>query len=404
MKILYRLRHDERYSGHLIHFLCAYFLVLFNYPLVRASSTTMFIDEFGAKSSPLAWLITVVVLTLSIFVFNLYQAKHTVQKVFGWVSFLSALIFGLSTLGFFSQVKFASYYSFIWKEIYIVLQVHLLLAYANNLFRKEDFKSVVGPIGAIGSLGGVLGGLLTTYLGKKFGTEAVSWLSIVFVFLPSLFFKHSLILKNDGHETNSSPLRSLNNPAVKSYVFHIALVIMVTQFIINIADFKFNLLFEKTITISNERTAYLGNIYTWTNGISLILQFLFLPYLLPKISQRLFHLFIPLSYLVLLIGLIFNGAYSLGFIALFYVYLKASDYSLFSAGKELLYQPLLPEQKYGAKYLTDMLVYRVSKALVAVMLIYLQTSQVLNIIMVILLITWAILVMRIFVYQRKIPA
>ncbi len=402
MKIFEHLRHDPRYKGHLWFILLSYFFVLFNYPLVRAAATTMFFEEFGAKSSPIAWILTVVILSLTIFVSNAFQAKHSVQKVFLWVSFFSTLIFGLSTLGFYYNIKYATYFSFIWKEICIVLQVHLVLAYANNFFKKEDFKSVIGPIGAIGSIGGILGGLLTTFLAKQFGTLFVSWFSLVFVFLPALFFMRTAVLKFEGQKTKESPLGTLNTPTIRQYVFHIALVVMLSQFIINIADFNFNLAFESSIALSSERTSYLGTVYTWTNVISLALQFIVLPFLLPRISERSLHLFIPLSYLLCLGLLLLVGNHFLLPVAMFYIYLKASDYSLFSAGKELLYQVMQPEQKYGAKYLTDMLVYRFSKALIAAVLIYIQSSSILNMMMTAFLILWLFLVIRIFILHRKI--
>ncbi len=402
MKIFEHLRHDPRYKGHLWFILFSYFFVLFNYPLVRAAATTMFFEEFGAKSSPIAWILTVVILSLTIFVSNAFQAKHSVQKVFLWVSFFSTLIFGLSTLGFYYNIKYATYFSFIWKEICIVLQVHLVLAYANNFFKKEDFKSVIGPIGAIGSIGGILGGLLTTFLAKQFGTLFVSWFSLVFVFLPALFFMRTAVLKFEGQKTKESPLGTLNTPTIRQYVFHIALVVMLSQFIINIADFNFNLAFESSIALSSERTSYLGTVYTWTNVISLALQFIVLPFLLPRISERSLHLFIPLSYLLCLGLLLLVGNHFLLPVAMFYIYLKASDYSLFSAGKELLYQVMQPEQKYGAKYLTDMLVYRFSKALIAAVLIYIQSSSILNMMMTAFLILWLFLVIRIFILHRKI--
>jgi AAA family ATP:ADP antiporter len=402
MKILEHLRHDPRYKGHLWFFLFSYFFVLFNYPLVRAAATTMFFEEFGAKSSPVAWVITVVVLSITIFISNAFQARHSVQKVFLWVSVISTIIFGLGTLGFQYKIKYATYFSFIWKEICIVLQVHLVLAYANNFFRKEDFKSIIGPVGAIGSIGGILGGMLTTYLAKQFGTVFVSWFSLAFVFLPALFFIRTAVLKFEGQKTEASPLGTLNTPTIRQYVFHIALVVMLSQFIINIADFNFNLAFESSISSSSDRTSYLGTVYTWTNVISLVLQFIMLPFLLPRISERSLHLFIPISYLICLGLLLFVGNHFLLPVAMFYIFLKASDYSLFSAGKELLYQVMRPEQKYGAKYLTDMLVYRLSKALIAAVLIYIQSSSILNMMMTAFLILWLFLVMRIFILHRKI--
>ena len=132
-----------------------------------------------------------------------------------------------------------------------------------------------------------------------------------------------------------------------------------------------------------------------------MLQVLILPFLLARISERALHLFIPLSYLSLFLALFLTGSFALSNVALFYIFLKASDYSLFSGGKELLYQVLLPEQKYGAKYLTDMFIYRASKALIAVVLIYVQTSSILNMMMVTFLLIWVILVIKVFKIQRN---
>lgn len=402
MKILSLLKSDDpKFKGHLWFFLLSYFVVQFNYPLVRASSITMFFEEFGAKSSPIAWVWTVLVLTITILVSNKLQSRWSVQKVFFGISAFSTLIFAISTAGFVLSWKFFTYISFIWKEICIVLQIHLLLAFANNFFKKADFKYIIGPVGAIGSLGGMIGGIVTSYLAKNIGTVNVSWFSLIFVFLPAVFFLKTDSFKNTDAKKDS-PLETLNQPGIKNYVLLIALIVMITQFIINIADFKFNLVFESTIPESAARTAYLGSVYTWTNFIGLILQFAVLPLLLPRISLKSLHLFIPVSYLVFTAGLILGGENILFVIGGFYIYLKASDYSLFSGGKELLYQPLQPDQKYGAKYLTDMLVYRASKALIAVVLIYLQSSYILNMMMIVFLLLWLILIIRLFKLHSKI--
>jgi AAA family ATP:ADP antiporter len=404
MKIIELLKSDDKtYRNHILFFLVAYFFTQFNYPLVRAASIPMFFEAYGAKSSPIAWLWTVLVLAITILVFNKFQSRHSVQKVFLWASLLSTVLFGVSTLGFSLGYKSFSYISFIWKEICIVLQIHLLLAYANNFFKKEDFKLIVGPVGAIGSLGGIFGGLFTTYIGREWGTLYVAWFSLPFVFLPAVLFLGTPILRKVLEGVKSqSPLSTLNTKDIKSYVFHIAVIVMLSQFVINIADFKFNLAFEQNIFSSSDRTAYLGTIYTWTNLLGLVFQFICLPLILPRVSERFLHLSIPISYLILSLGLFFAGGNILVMTTGFYVYLKASDYSLFSGGKELLYQPLLPEQKYGAKYLTDMLVYRASKAMIAAVLIYLQSSSILNMMMVGFLLLWLVLVIRIFGIHRRL--
>lgn len=404
MKIFEFLKsRDPQYKRSIWFFLGAYFFVLFNYPLVRATTTTMFFEKYGAKSSPLAWLWTVLFLTASILILNKLQSKFRVQKVFLWVSTFSALLFGASVFGFVYNVRELTFLSFIWKEIYIVLQVHLLLAYLNILVKKEDFKSLIGPVGAAGSIGGVFGGLLTSYISSTFGAINVAWLSLAFVFMPSVFFLFTQsVRKETEKEKAPSPLSSLSDRKIQRYVALVASLVMLSQFIINIADFQFNLSFEASIGDTTARTSYLGWVYTWTNLLTFIIQFICLPFILPRVSEKSLHLFLPISYLASLIGLVFATGNLFIPVAIFYIYLKASDYSIFSAGKELLYQPLTPNQKYGAKYLTDMFVYRVSKALIAAVLIYLQTPFILNMMMISCLVLWLIIVVRIFGIHRRL--
>ena len=402
MKFLSLLKSNDReFKKNLIFFFLAYFLVIFNYPLIRASTTSLFFEAFGAKSTPAAWAWAVVFLSLSVFLCNRLQKKQSVQIVFAVASIISAVIFLAGSMSLLSGNKLFAYFSFIWKEICIVIQVHLLLGYANNYFNKHDFRILVGPVGAIGSLGGIFGGLLTSSLSASGGTILVLQTGVAFVILPIVFFLQTQKINNVTTD-QKSPVASLDSPDLKKYVFYICGMVALAQFIINIADFKFNLAFEAAVPTSDLRTAYLGNIYTWTNGLTFIFQFLVLPFVLLRVSERSLHLFIPLTYLLCIAALMVAPQIGLVPVAALYIYFKAADYSFFSAGKEILYQPLKGPQKFGAKYLTDMLVYRSSKALIAVLLIYLQSSFILDIMMMGFLCLWLILVVKLFGLHRKL--
>jgi AAA family ATP:ADP antiporter len=315
---------------------------------------------------------------------------------------VSIFIFTASYWSYQQGFKPGAFIIFSWKEVYIVLQIHLFLAYANSWLKREDFLRWIGPLGGLGSLGGVLGGLLTSWYARQWGTGATLLLGQVFVFLPAIL---SLSLEKipgtrPSEKSGESPLRSLNTPAIRRYVISIAAIVALTQVVINIADFQFSLVFEAAIKDASERTAYLGHVYTATNALTLVLQIAVLPLLLKYIGERMLHFFIPLSYLLCLaLGL--NGGVLLAS-ALFYTYLKACDYSLFSAGKELLYHPLAPLQKYGAKYLTDMFVYRASKAGIAAVLIYFQSPEMLIGMMITALLLWLVLVVFTFSQYRRL--
>jgi AAA family ATP:ADP antiporter len=392
---------DRDFKKNLILFFLAYFLVIFNYPLIRASTTSLFFEAYGAKSTPGAWAWAITFLSLTIFLCNKLQKKQSVQQVFTIASILSAIIFMAGSLSVFQSNKLFAYFSFIWKEICIVLQVHLMLGYANNYFDKKDFKVLIGPVGAIGSVGGVLGGLLTTYLSSNGGTLLVLQVGVAFVLLPIIFFLLTTKITSVS-DIQKSPVASLDTPDLKKYVFYICCMVGLAQFIINIADFKFNLAFEAAVPTSDLRTAYLGNIYTWINGLTFIFQFLLLPFILLRVSEKNLHLFIPLSFSVCLVALMLGPQIGLIPIAALYIYFKAADYSFFSAGKEILYQPLQGPQKYGAKYLTDMLVYRSAKAVIAVLLIYLQSPSILDIMMLAFLGFWLVVVVKLFGLHRKL--
>ncbi len=393
---------DSAFRKNLLIYLASYFLVLFNYPLIRASGTSFFFEAFGAKSSPMAMLVSVFFLAFAIMVCNRIQVNATVQKVFLLASMVSGLLFIGGTLGFLGGINVFSYVPFVWKEIYIVLQVHLLLAYGNTYFTRDEFKRLIGPVGAAGSIGGILGGVLTSYMSREWGTTSVMWTGVAFIFLPAILFLFTRPVISKTEEKKVSPLSSLDTAGIRKYVFYVAMVVFLTQFVINIADFMFHLEFEKTISSSADRTAYLGQLYSLTNLLTLVFQVALLPVILPRVSERNFHLFIPISYVISIALMLTGSGIGLLPIAALFTYLKAADYSLFSSGKEILYQPLKPLQKYGAKYLTDMLVYRAGKAVVALVLIYLQSSSILNMLMFIFLGIWIFLIIKLFQLHRQL--
>lgn len=382
----------------------SYFFILFNYSVVRAACTTIFIEAYGAKSSPVGWLFAIAVLMIAVSGSNKLQAKIGFHKTFFFVSGFSALLFLLSLWAFNNGIRLGAMTLFAWKEVYIVLQVHLMLAYANSWLGKADFLKWVGPIGAMGGLGGTIGGLLTSYLAKAYGTNVTLLWGVVLVVIPALaamlldYIPGSLAVKEKGR----SPLSSIDLPALKKYVWSIAFITAMSQFVINIADFKFSIIFEQTIADSSLRTAYLGQVYTITNGLTLALQLLVLPLGLKYISEKSLHLFIPLSYMICLTLGLGTGAGTLFTVSSLYIFMKASDYSLFSSAKELLYHPLQPLQKYGAKYLTDMVVYRAAKATIAVVLLYFQSPLLLNGMMIFFMGIWLVMVVITFKQHSKL--
>lgn len=381
-----------------------YFFVLFSYPLVRSVSSALFYEAYSSKEYPLATFVGVIALMVIIAINNKLQAKIGVHKLYLLTGVISVAIMLAAFVGFNQGISIFAFVLFAVKEAYIVLLVHTCLAFANAYYSLEQIKRVIGPMGAAGSIGGIIGGQLTSFMAKAYGTEQVFYLALVSVLVTVYFFYCTKQTKVKGLEPNKSitPLKAVRG--VKKYVLLIAAVVSISQFVIFVADLQFNIVFEQMVTQKDERTAYLGDFYSMINVVSLFLQFIILPYVLIRFQTRTIFFCIPILYLVLILGGVNFGMGSLWIVAAVFITMKGTDYSVFAAVKEVMYSPLLSLQKFGAKYITDMFVYRSAKAIIALVMAQAAITDVavLSWIQFICLSLWIFCIFILFKEQAKL--
>lgn len=377
------------------------FLVLFSYSMIRSTSTAIFLQSHGAKNTPLVWLYSVIALSISVSLFNKFQKTKSVFFLYKYVVLATFVIFSLSNIFYYIGFNPFAYIYYIWKEVYIVLLVHLSLGYLNTKVEYRVAKLTYGPLGALGSLGGVLGGECTSYLipfvnslMSNTGLIIVGLIGLLLIASTIFVFKegHSVVLKN--HESVlESPLSSIKK--VKSYVFLVASIVAVSQFVINLANFKFNLGIESFISGAEEKGAYLGKINSQMNMVSFLFQIFLIPIIFKIFKVKWVHFFIPLIYMILFFATL-GPMGTVASISILFVSYKGLDYSIFSTAKEMLYFPLGSIQRYGAKYVVDMVVYRASKMLISVVLLYFNTAFFVDCSLGICLIIWIILTAFLF--------
>lgn len=372
------------------------FGLLFGYPLIRATITAIFLQGSGAKSSPIVWLATVVCLVAGIFLFNRFQEKLKIHRLF---LYTSAITIFLLFLFLFAQ-RFSplwAYPLFIVKEVYIVLLIHSTLGYLNSSIQRETAKIIYGPLGAIGSIGGILGGISVSIFSKGIGVEStlifgiMTLIPVTWLFLSTAkkyALKKSSSYNYENSQEKTRPLESLGER--KKYVLMICALVMLSQFVISLYNFKFNLALESFYPQKEGKSEFLGVIYTWMNVTSLFIQVIAIPILFRAFKQRTVHFFIP----IMLVSFYFLSNLSLGLgilpIAITFIVFKGTDYSLFAAAKELLYFVLTPRQRYGAKYIVDMVTYRFSKGLISFILIFIQNPHFVNILIYFSICLWLI--------------
>lgn len=401
LSFLQSLDSDIKRNGFFIFL--TYFFALFSYPLARSSTGAMFYETYSANDYSFATFISVVVLIVVISISNKIQKRIGIHKLYAAIGVATVI----SMLGAFfmhqNGVAQAAYALFAIKEVYIVLLIHLCLAFSNAYFSMEQVKRLYGPLGGAGSIGGIIGGQLTSSLAKGYGTNIVLYVSMGIVLFTVIAFyqtsKAKIIEKKE--EKNKSPLKSIQG--VGKYVALIALIVTLTQFVIFIADLQFNIVFEKVVEAKDERTAYLGQIYKYINVVTLFLQFVVLPFLLMRVKIKSVFYFVPILYLFLIFGGLSLGAGTLYVVAGVFISMKATDYSIFSVAKEVMYHPLESTQKFGAKYITDIFIYRTAKATIAFVMSFFAVKEMgsLNFVQALFIILWFACIVFLFKEQKK---
>lgn len=388
--------------------IASYFLILFSYPLARSAASALFYEAYTAKEYSMATFIGIIALMIMIYVNNKLLSKIGVHKLYALTGITTIVALLVGFLGFESGIKEMAYVIFATKEAYIVLMLHSLLAFTNAYFDLDQLKRLLGPIGGAGALGGIVGGQLTKYIATTHGTATVVYGSLIIIAISILAFNFSkgVKLKGIGEKKSITPLKAVRG--VKKYVFLIAAVVALSQLVIYISELQFNIVFEQMVTTKNERTAYLGQFYTYVNTVSLLLQFFVLPFLLVRLSTRTIFLSIPILYIMVVVWGLTAGSASLFITAAVFIIFKGVDYSAFNIAKEVMYNPLLSLQKFGAKYITDMFVYRLAKAIIAFIfaLEFIKanyiTLEVLTVLQFIFLGIWIILIFVLFREQKSL--
>ncbi len=384
------------------YIMATFFTVLATYPMVRTTSISIYMNYFGGKSTPLVWFYSIVVLSITIFIYNKLYQRFRVQTLFFFTSIFSVFIFTTGTL-LVPSFHWMAFILFIWKEVYIVLLIHLVLGYLNESIKIDFAKLFYGLVGAVGSIGGILGGSLVHFLTYSYSTEHILLFSAIPLAIGAVLFLQVEFSKpSEEHESvelKVSPFASIES--VKKYVFYFILLLALTQIVISLANFKFNLLFDQLVPDKEEKTRFLSTLYSMVNMFSLLVQILIIPYVFRFLSIKRIHLLIPIFYCIIIIVGFFTFG-TLFSVAAVFMSLKGSDYSIFNAAKELLYFPLEKLQKTGTKYIVDMVAYRGAKGLISFVLIFFQSEMFITISLFVSLFCWILLLIPLLNERQKI--
>jgi ATP:ADP antiporter, AAA family len=279
---------------------------------------------------------------------------------------------------------------YVWVSVFNLFVVTLFWAFMTDVFNSEQAKRLFAFISVGGSIGAIVGPIITVTLVHKLGAanlilvtasmlEAAPW---CVKFFPTEFARVSerseAQSKDPGKATLKSPPRdpsavapddkSAEQPIGGGILAGITHVIR-SPYLLGICGFV--LLYTVTTTFSyfqqteitghqfqnrNARTAFFAQLDLVVNTLTLVLQLLITGHLMKRLGVGVTLVTMPVLSMIGFIALGF--APTLGLLAIFQVARRATNFGFSRPAREVLFTVLRREDKYKAKSLIDTFVYR----------------------------------------------
>ena len=338
--------------------------LLCGYEFIRAVSTSLFIEAYGAENLPWGMFAVPPSTFLLLFVYGRILSKIGACRALLLTSVSCAVLIGGSYGLLLQGVALATAFIYIFREAYIVLIIEQYWSLVNSTLSSDQARRINGPFCGIASLGAIAGGLLVRQLAAPLGSESLLLFAAGSLLPAAMCSGLAYALagepKPKAEETGGKKGHAGLALFFRSrYLLLIGLLILTTQTVSTVLDLRFNGLVEMVKVDADERTAYYGSFYAGLNTAALLLQFLAVPLVLRFVSLRAAHLVIPAVHLFACAVLTIKPSLRSGAIA--FLLFKALDYSIFRAGKEIFYIPLSFDARYRVKQVIDTFGYRTAK-------------------------------------------
>ena len=338
--------------------------LLCGYEFIRAVSTSLFIEAYGARNLPRAMVAVPPSVFLLLYLYGRLLSWLGAQRALLLTSIVSACLIAGAYQLIIMGYPIAAAVVYVFREAYIVIVIEQYWSLVNSTLTPKQARWINGPFCAIATIGSVTGGSLVAHLAPSLGSEVLLLFAAGSLLPAALFAMFAYAAAGEPQPTVTEQGGRQGHTGLKvlarsRYLVFLFLLILTTQVVSTVLDLRFNGLVEADITDKDMRTAFYGRFYGQWLCISAFVLQLGAGVVLRFIPIRILHPLIPLVHLIA--GAVLTIAPSLRTGATAFLLFKAFDYSLFRAAKEILYIPLSFDARYRAKQVIDSFGYRFAK-------------------------------------------
>ena len=262
---------------------------------------------------------------------------------------------------------------FVWVSVFNLFVVSVFWSFMNDIYDKDQAKRLFGSIAAGGTIGALVGPLLTSWLAQPLGLHNLLLLSVALLGLAIvLIAKLSNWYDQQAHEKKDTayqkPLNRnifaafslvLNSP----YLLGICLLILMYTTLSTFLYFQQASIISQNFSDSAQRTSVFAMIDLAVNALTIFIQLFFTGRLVKRLGLSWVLALIPILLIAGFLVLSFIPVLSV--LIVLQVLRRAGNYAIMRPGREMLFVVLGREEKYKAKSFIDTVVYRGGDALSA---------------------------------------
>ncbi|HTV78530.1 MAG TPA: Npt1/Npt2 family nucleotide transporter [Steroidobacteraceae bacterium] len=291
-----------------------------------------------------------------------------------WVyGFIALTILGFYAL--FSGGKVSDRYVaagfYIWVSVFNMLIISVFWSFMADIFSRTQAKRLFGFIAAGGTVGGIAGPAIATFLAKGVGNDGLMLISAAGFVVTGVLVKllagarDRLVAAsgNEGQRTNINHRLGGRNPLdgfillLKSpYLLLIAGFLFLMTFISTIVYTQLGDLITKAFTDHNARTQAYATIELAVNSLAVVIQLIGTGRIIQRFGVTLGLMLNPVIMVFAFLAIAFSPV--LMILGGLQVVRRVAEYAVAKPTREMLFTVVDQESKYKAKNVIDTVVYR----------------------------------------------
>jgi len=352
--------------------LCGYFMLR---PL-RETVGTVLGEEEVSQLFLYTWGASILVIPLYGLLCSVLPRSVLLPLVYGMVS--ASLVGVWMLLEANPESLGAARFFFVWISVLNLFIVSVFWTFMVDVFSSSQAKRVFGFIAAGGTLGGLIGPVLTDVLVEPLGRNNLLLISAG-LFVMAVVFQLSLLKTQsmkrelsasagDGGSAYERPIGGnpfagitlvLRSPYLLGFSLFVILLASATTFLY----FDQLRLMKEAFPDENDRTSMFARIDYIVQTLTLVTQLFFTSRIATRLGVVVLLTSVPIAMIGGFVTLAALGSFWV--LAVVMIIRRAGEYSLTRPGREILFTSVDTETKYKAKNLIDVVVYRGGDALSA---------------------------------------